>query len=61
MDPIKLNNGVRDNYKIKNITEFVDLIRRFQIHNYEEARTKNEYYPYITEQLLRIIETNYVE
>ena len=56
---------------VKDMDEFVDLIRRFQIPYYEEARRyfqtpetqeliegTNEYYPYMPKILKRIIEVN---
>lgn len=61
---IKLNCGDSESELHPNMTQFVDLLRRFQIPNYEEARTRfaddellgkmsdaNEVYPYLQQQL----------
>jgi hypothetical protein len=58
-----VNQGIAPPPKIKNIDEYVDLIRRIQTPNYEQARSffseydadgANEFLPYTQKELLNI-------
>lgn len=72
--PIKINIGQSSRSNIKDLDEFVDLFRRLHLPYYEEARIKfrnsellkdysdaNEYFPYRSKKLKKIIETKYEE
>jgi hypothetical protein len=66
---VLINQGVESRQKVENIDEFVDLIRRLQTPNYEQARKHfsnyevledlqeaNEVFPYTQETLKSIVE-----
>ncbi len=70
LGPIKLMDSQESYSKIVDTDKFIDLIRRVQIPYYEEARRhfhesalleefsdSNEVYPYVSEELKRIINT----